>query len=150
MTRPAFRILLALSAASLGACYKYVPLATPQPEVGTEVRSFLTPEGSSSLATTVGRNVTVLDGRLLEEQSNVWRLAVSQTMTAEDRRVSWTGEPVSVPRSAVARMELRVIDRPRTIRTVIVAALGGIAVGLLVRGISTGTSGGGDPVAPPP
>lgn len=133
----------------LGACYRYVPLPTPQPDVGAEVRSFLTPEGRTSLATTLGRDVSTFDGRVMTEQSNVWRFAVTQTSTGEDRRVSWTGEPVDVPKSAIARMQLRVLDRPKTFRTAIFAVLGGVAVGLAIRGISSSDGGSGGPGGPP-
>lgn len=130
---------------ALGACYRYVPLPTPQPEVGAEVRSFLTPEGTEAVATTLGRNVSVFDGRVLNEQGAAWRFAVTQTATREDRRVNWTGEPVDIPRSAIARMQLRVLDRPKTIRTAILAAVGGVAVGLMIRGIATSDGGSGGP-----
>ncbi|MGQ0648348.1 MAG: hypothetical protein ACT4P7_12335 [Gemmatimonadaceae bacterium] len=144
------RILSALSLSmSLSACYRYVPLPTPTPVAGTEVRSFLTPEGSTSMATTLGRNVSVFDGRLLSDEQNAWRFAVSQTRTAEARAVSWSGEPITVPRSAIARMELRVLDRSKTIRAAIIATVGGVALGFAIKGFAsvsgTPSEGGGNP-----
>ena len=133
----------------LGACYRYVPMPTPQPAVGTEVRSYLTPEGKTSLATTLGRDVSSIDGRVLAEQPNVWRLSVSQTGTSDSRRVSWMGEPVDIPKSAIDRFQMRVLDRPRTIRTAILAVIGGVAVGLAIRGITTSDGGAPGPGGPP-
>jgi hypothetical protein len=145
------RTLCALALAALGACYRYEPLTTPTPVVGTELRSFLTQEGAASMATTFGRNVVVFDGRLMADQENVWRFAVTQTRTSDARSVNWSGEPVSVPRTAIARMEQRVLDRPKTIRTAIFATLGAVAVGVMVKAISTESSGspGGNGTIPP-
>lgn len=149
MTRPFYALCLV---ALTGACYRYVPLSNPAPEVGTELRSHLTPEGTTALATTLGRDVANFDGRLLSQEASVWRFAVTGTRTQEARAVSWTGEPVSVPRSAITRMELKVLDRPKSIRTAILATVGGIVIGLAVKGIAGSASGtpdgGGSP--PPP
>lgn len=147
------RAFVVFSFALLGACYRYVPLPAtmPEPVAGTEVRSFLTPDGASSMATTLGRNVTVFDGRVLAGEASAWRIAVSRTQTAEDRIVSWTGEPVNVPRTSIARMELRVLDRPKTIRTALLGTAGAILVGLMVKGIAgaaSGDPGGGGVINP--
>jgi hypothetical protein len=142
-------ILTFLSAAS-GGCYRYEPLTTPEPVVGTELRAHLTDEGVASLGPTLGRGVTMLDGRLTSLEENAWRFAVSQTRTGDARVVNWTGEPVTVPRAAVGKMERRVLDRPRTIRAVILSAIGGIAVGLAIKGIAGEASGNGGTTGPPP
>ena len=149
MRRSSFVLLLL--APALGACYRYVPLRAPVPAVGTELRSHLTQEGVASMAPTLGRNVVAFDGRLLSTGSDVWRFAVSETRTGDARSIGWDGAPVDISRSLIGRMEQRVLDRPKTIRTAILAVLGGVAVGLSVKAIkgeASGNPGGGGTIPP--
>ncbi len=144
-----FRFVLLM--VPLAACYRYEPLASPTPAIGLEVRSHLTPEGSQQLSTTLGRGIASVDSRLVAEESNVWRIAVTRTRTAEAREVSWSGEMLAIPKDAVNRWELKVLDRKKTIRAAVLGAAGGIAVGLLIKGIAGAASGdpnggGGNPI----
>lgn len=147
ISRASLFLLLPLAA----ACYRYEPLTGNAPVVGTEVRSHLTPEGSQQLSTTLGRGISSFDARVLGDENNAWRMAVSRTRTAELREVSWTGEAVSVPKASINRYELKVLDRKRTMRAAVLGVLGGVAAGLIWKGIEGGASGNpGGGGGPPP
>jgi hypothetical protein len=134
----------------LGACYRYEPIAVPTPAVGGEFRSYLTPAGTETLATTLGRDVGTVDGRLLSEDPSQFRFAVTRTQTREARLTSWSGEAISLPRASVARMEAKVLDRRKTFRAVALSVGGAVLGGLLFSKLATNSSGSGGTGTPPP
>ncbi|MGQ0767068.1 MAG: hypothetical protein ACT4OZ_15575 [Gemmatimonadota bacterium] len=143
---------LLLIVPTLVACYRYEPLPTPAPVVGAEFRSHLTSQGSETLAPTLGRNIGAFDGRLLAEEGEQFRFSISQTQTREARLVSWSGETVTLPRATIARMEMKVLDKPKTYRAVALGVVGAIIGGLLFSKIQSQFSGsgptGGGPTPP--
>lgn len=138
-----------LFAMSAVGCYRYVPGGQPPPTAGADVRVHITQAATGTLASTLGADVALFDAKILSDDGASYRFAMQSSRTRMGRITSWSGELLEVPRAAIERMEARVIDRPRTIRATIVAVVGGVAVGLIFKGISSsGTGGGGRP--PPP
>jgi hypothetical protein len=138
-----------LPAVAVLACYRYVPAVQTPPTTGSEVRAHLTAEGTQTLASVLGADIAALDGRILSDDGGGMRFSVSQTHTRAQRRTSWTGEPVTVPRNFINKMELRTLDRGRTIRAGAVYAVGGVALGIIFKGLA-GSSGSGETKSPPP
>jgi hypothetical protein len=135
------------------ACYRYVPVTEASLEVGGAYRAHLTPEGSQQVAPLLGMDVMHLDGRILSVQDTSYLVSMSATVKREDPRpIVWTGERLTIPRAAVNRLELRQLDRPRTIRAAVLYTAGLLAIGGLVfsvRGLVSGNPGGGGPSPQP-
>jgi hypothetical protein len=152
----------ALCALPLAGCYRYAPLpAAAAPAPGAEVRLYLTPDGTTRVAPTLGPQTTVVTGRTeqgpdrpgpdRQPQSDGVRLLVSSTTKAYGGTTPWVGERVTIPLDAIARGERRVVDRRRSALAgggVALAAAAGYAVLRAVRG--GGAGAGGDPPPPTP
>ena len=126
----------------LGACYRYTP-TNDAPGAGSDIRIRLTEAGAASLAPVLGAGTTSVTGRVVSSTDSDVILIVSETGRGESR-VSWGGERVTLPRSALAGAEQRSLDRGRTIG---VAAIGVGAAGviaLVVNAIASRSGGDGD------
>ncbi len=145
------RRLRAITAILLSAgCYRYEPMTAPTPSVGKEYRATLNAGGAATLEPVLGKDVVVLDGMLRSESIDTLRFAVSRTQTRQGRVASWTGEVIDMPRTSVAHVQRRVLDRPKTFRAAMLGILGGIAVGLVIKGIGGTDNGtGGGPIGNP-
>lgn len=139
-----------IMAALSGACYRYEPTTRTPTTVGTDVRVHLTEEGSLAVAATLGASIASLDGGVAADSGDALRFTIVRTRTRADREVAWTGEEVSVPRSAIARIERRTLDKWKTIRTAIMYGVGVVALSAGIKAIAAGAGGtsGGPP--PPP
>jgi hypothetical protein len=132
-------------------CYRYEAMPAPTPVVGMAYRARLSSGGVEAMAPVLGRDVTTFDGSLQSASENAWRFAISRTQTREGRLTGWVGEAIDVPRDAVASMQQRVLDRPKTLRAAILGTIGGIALGLAVKSIAGGATGNpGGPIVTPP
>lgn len=131
-------------------CYRYVPLPAADAQAftpGSEVRLYLTPEGSARVASALGAPATFLAGRT--ERADRDSLSVLVNETGADRAVAttrWVGERVMLPIGAVARGERRLLDRRRSLLVgagvVLAAATGFFALRAVAGG---GVEGGRDP-----
>jgi hypothetical protein len=132
------------------ACYRYIP-ATTGPVVGGAYRGHLTAEGSRQVAPLVGENVTTFDGRVVTVTDTAYVFAMSATFKQSQAQTTvWTGEQLSIPRSAVNRFELKQLDRPRTMRAAALYSAGILGLGLVVFSIKSLASGSGSVSPPPP
>lgn len=114
---------LLLVAALLCGCYTYRPVSTPDPVAGTRVSVELTSEGSRDLSGEIGPAVEHLEGEVLRLDSNVVQLSVRQVQGMRGWQSDWNGEPVSIPRKAVAGWQQRKLSVGGT------GFMGGIVVG---------------------
>ena len=134
----------------LGGCYRYTPMSDV-PGAGTDVRIHLTEAGGASLAPVLGAGTTSVTGRVMSATDTDLVLLVSETGRA-DGRVSWGGERITLPRSALASAEHRSLDRWRTVgvSAIGIGAAGGV-IALLVSAFGSGSGGddGGGVVIPP-
>lgn len=150
MTR--LRRVLVLPVLAAG-CYRYAAVEPTGIAPASDVRLDLTAAGASALVPTLGQSTTAVEGKILRVTDSTYVLGVSSTLKrAEDDETSftrtvWAGESVSIPRSAVAGVELRSLDRRRTIMAAsLVTVLGVLAAEVIVHGIG---SGGSMPDGPP-
>lgn len=153
LTRTTLRLTAAPLAAVLllGACYRYVPETSAALETGAMYRAHLTPEGTQRVAPVLGANIARFDGRLVNVSDSALLVAISATVRRDDpRRTGWSGEQVTVPRSAVLGFDRRELDRKRTIGAAVGWGLGMLVVSALWRSISGRASGGDNTPGPTP
>ena len=101
------------------------------------------------MAPVLGRGTVAAEGRLSSVTDVAYVLAVSATLKASDdgtvdtTRTVWAGESVTIPRSAVAGIQARTLNRSRTATAFGVGAIvTAIAVKLIVHAAGSGGSGG--------
>ena len=145
-------VLGALALGVLCGCYRYVPMETAAaPTVGTHVRARLTAEGARSLAPRIGEGVTALEGRVVRVEGGDPVLAVARTLRADSVESLWDGgEPVAVPRAAVAGFERRRLDARRTVGAAAIGAGALFLLGRLIDSLGGSGGGGGGTGTPPP
>ena len=129
---------MAASAVTSGACYRYTPIDSPSPALGSEVRLRLTDAGAITMAPLVGNRIEVVDGHISSLADTSVTLSVTGTTDRLGSEVTWKGEQVMFPRSTVAGLERRSLDKGKSY------LVGGIAAGLVAAvGIGFSISGNG-------
>ena len=134
----------------LGACYRYTP--TPDaPVAAGDVRLHLSDAGAKSVAPVIGEGMTSVSGRVISASESDLVLIVSET-AGPDRRVSWAGERITLPRSSLASVERRTLDRWRTagVGALGVGAAGAVALIINAMGSRGDGDGNGGPIITPP
>jgi hypothetical protein len=141
-----------------GGCYRYSAIEPNAATPATDVRLNLTAAGSAALVSTLGVSTAAVEGKVVRVTESDYVLAVSSTLKRTDEdpasmtRTVWAGESVSIPRSAVAGVEQRSLDRRRTtVAASVATVLGVLAAKLIVQGVgsSSSDSGAGTPVVTP-
>jgi hypothetical protein len=88
-------------------CYTYRPLPTAEPVAGTRVSAELTAEGARQLSGKIGPAVEHVEGQVLRVDSTTIELSVLQVQGVRGWQTDWNGEPVTIPRAAVAGLQQR-------------------------------------------
>jgi hypothetical protein len=100
---------------ALAGCYTYEPATlTPEPRAGAALRLSITDRATADLRDYLGPNVEALNGQLLAADTSELNLAVRSIVFYNGSEQFWTGDRVRIPRSAVARVELRRFSASRT------------------------------------
>lgn len=129
---------MAASAVTSGACYRYTPIDSSSPALGSEVRLRLTDAGAITMAPLVGNRIEVVDGHIASVADTSVTLSVTQTTDRLGSEVTWKGEQVVFPRTTVAGLERRSLDKGKSY------LVGGITAGLVAAvGIGFSISGNG-------
>ena len=129
---------MAASALTSGACYRYTPIDSPAPALGSEVRLRLTDAGAITMAPLVGNRIELVDGHISSVSDTAVTLSVTQTTDRLGSEVTWKGEQVVFPRTTVSGFERRSLDKGKSY------LMGGITAGLVAAvGIGFSISGGG-------
>ena len=147
--RPARATLLAVLAAS-NACYSYVPNRQPALAVGEEVRVHLTSAGSAALQPLVGADVAAIDGRVTARSDTAYALSVGGTTKRAGETAVWTGEPITIPTTAIAGADRRVLNRRKTFLVSALSVAGAALVAAVIGAVSGGGSTGNDTGTTPP
>ncbi|HEY5545701.1 MAG TPA: hypothetical protein VIK50_06565 [Gemmatimonadaceae bacterium] len=129
-------IVLALA----GGCYRLTPIEGATPDTGSEVRLSLSDEGSVRMAPLIGPRISAIDGRSMEATDTALVVAVQAVVAQGGRSMPWSMERLTVPRSAVASIRTRTLDRKKTW---IVAGLGVVGALALGDAFGLGTGFGG-------
>ena len=130
--------VMAASAVTSGACYRYTPIESSSPALGSEVRLRLTDAGAITMAPLVGNRIEVVDGHVSSLADTSMTLSVTGTIDRLGSEVTWKGEQVVFPRTTVAGLERRSLDKGKSY------LVGGITAGLVAAvGIGFSISGSG-------
>ena len=133
---------MAASAVTSGACYRYTPIESSLPALGSEVRLRLTDAGAITMAPLVGNRIEVVDGHVSSLADTSMTLSVTGTIDRLGSEVTWKGEQVVFPRTTVAGLERRSLDKGKSY------LVGGMTAGLVaavVSGFSISGSGSNGP-----
>lgn len=132
----------------LCACYESVPVELGRVEPGSKVRISLTDAGADSLARYLGPGVETIDGKLVSTSETGVSLAVTSVAMRSGQDQYWKGETVVIPRSSLATVQARRVNKPKSL------LLGGVFVVALatlrLSGVGGGNGGGRGGNPPPP
>jgi hypothetical protein len=103
-----------VAAAVTAGCYNYDPLITASPEPGTYLSLSLTDAGSQELARSLGPNVFIVRGRYLQHGDRGLLVSVTSVELKVGNEVSWAGETVALPDSAISAIEVRQLAKGRS------------------------------------
>ena len=127
-----------IAAASLfldTACYSYLPPVGGTLPVASELRIELTPEGTVALQPALGPRIRVVEGRLRSTDSDGTALVdVDQLTSMDGASAPFAGrDAVRVPRSAIARADVRTLDRKQSWTAA--AIVGGIFLAAVITAL---------------
>ena len=117
---------ISFAVAVFGGCYSYQVVPVEQAPVGQTVRARVSPAEAERLREVIGRDDRVVEGELLEPPDSGILVAVR---TSDAEASVQTHQRVTVPRQALVELEVRRLDRWKTlgITAVLVGAAGALA-----------------------
>jgi hypothetical protein len=129
----------------LCGCYESVPIEINRIEPGTKIRVTLTDAGTDSLARYLGPGVQQVDGKLISTTDSRLSLGVSSVAMRSGQDQFWKGETVAIPRSALATVQQRKLNKPKSLLLggALIAALASLRLSGVVGGNSSGSGGNG-------
>jgi hypothetical protein len=127
-------------------CYQSVPVELNRVEPGTKLRVTLTDAGADSLARYLGPGVETVDGKLISSTDANVSLGVTSVAMRSGQDQFWKGETVAIPRSALATVQQRKVNKGRSL--ILGGALVAALASLRLTGV-VGGNGGGRGTQPP-
>jgi hypothetical protein len=126
-------------------CYESVPIQLNTVQPGTKIRVTLTDAGADSLARYIGPGVDQVDGKLISMTDDKLALGVTSIAMKSGQDQYWKGETVAIPRSALATVQQRKVNKPKSLLLggVLIAALASLRLSGVVGGNTGGSGGGG-------
>jgi len=147
--RSVARVCFALVLAS--ACYRYTASPNATPSSGDVVRLDLTTAGMERMTRVLGRDAVAVEGSILAVDDTSYVMAVSGTRQRENQStLSWAGDRVVIPRSAVQSMERRSLDNKKTWLVAGLIVLGAIAAKVIISGFDAFAGGDDGSITPTP
>lgn len=146
-------VSLLLVSSGTSACYTHRPLNLDALPVGTRVEFTLTDRGAVDLADSVGGTPVRVTGRVQSMTGEHVVLGLNRVTFRQGTAVTWAGEPVGVPRSAVASARERQFSWWRSaiagtlVTTGFLAVISRLGVNVGGLGIFGDGGGGGGPGA---
>lgn len=134
----------------LAACYVYVPVESPAPEVGERVRVLIQADAARRISAEAGRPIRALEGLLVESGEDTVRVSELVARTPQGMPLQEFRQILSVASSEVIEYQRSQLSRRRTALVGLgVAALLGYAIFRLTsEGSSPGEEQDGFPDAP--
>jgi hypothetical protein len=137
------KLTLLLAVAVASGCYRYVPISTRAPEIGTRVSVSLTDAGTAELARFVGPGVSTIEGHVVSANQEAMNIAVSLVRLHSGLENFWKGELVAVPHSRIAGLRERRLSRTRSLLSAGTLLLAAVAAVDAFTGPGRGASRGG-------
>jgi hypothetical protein len=131
----------------LFGCYESVPVEINRVEPGTKIRVTLTDAGADSLARYLGPGVERVDGKLINTTDERLALGVTSIAMKSGQDQYWKGETVAIPRSALATVQQRKVNKPKSLLLggAFIAALASLRLTGVVGGNGSGSGTGNHP-----
>jgi hypothetical protein len=133
----------------LQACYTYVPLTSPTPEVGETFAFEISDQGRVGLAQRFGPGLKEVEGRIVANESSDYVINVFRVSQISGESSQWSGETTRINRDYVTGVRARQLSRGRTA----LAIAGGAAVAVVLiasRGLFGSYSHSPDEPTPEP
>lgn len=129
----------------LCGCYESVPIQLNSVQPGTKIRVTLTDAGTDSLARYLGPGVQTVDGKLISTDESKLSVGVTSISMRSGQDQYWKGETVAIPRTALATVQQRKVNKPKSLLLggVLIAALTSLRLSGVVGGNSGGSGSGG-------
>jgi len=129
----------------LCGCYESVPIQLNSVQPGTKIRVTLTDAGTDSLARYLGPGVQTVDGKLISTDESKLSVGVTSISMRSGQDQYWKGETVAIPRTALATVQQRKVNKPKSLLLggVLIAALASLRLSGVVGGNGNGTGSGG-------
>ena len=116
MVRPA--TLVAIAVLSSG-CFSYIPARPGEVEAGVDVRARVSPDASARIAPLLGASdARRLDGKLIQLGGDTLIVEVPTVMLSNSEFGRTPNQRVSIARSDLVELEVRKLDRTRTMGVV--------------------------------
>lgn len=137
--------LVLANVAAVSGCYTLQPVTRQTLPLGMTVSLNINDAARAALAERMGPNISEIQGRLIQEDTSGFKLAVSEVRTFRDGTQVWSGEHILVKKEFVNQASERKFSRSRT------AIVGVAVVGVLAILASQGILGSlsGDDGKPP-
>ena len=144
MTATARTLFLVAATFGLAGCYTFQPVSYDQISPGATVRARVTGEWSDSVAEVLRSDSRVVEGTVVDKPGGE-RVMMEVTVQNELRGIEFQSlrQRVSLPRSAFVELELKELDRGRTVGVAALAA-GAVAV-FVIQQLSKDSGGGALP-----
>jgi hypothetical protein len=128
------------------ACYSYLPPPRGGAPADGDARIELTADGSAAMQSAIGPRIRIIEGRIRATDANgIATVDVEQLTSWDGIVVVYAGRgPVLVPRSGIARVDVRTLERKRS--WIAAGVIGGVFVVAVVTALLKARSrASGDP-----
>ena len=136
--------VLMVGALGLVGCYTLRPTRGATPQIGEQVAFDLNDGGRAALGGSMGPEIGQIEGRLLQQDTALYVVAVSAVRLIRGGEQTWSGEAVRIKSEYVSSAYTRQFATGRTL------ALGAIAAGALTVIITQSLAGSGASERPAP
>lgn len=143
---------LALAAHAVAACYTNTPVGMDaRPVAGATVVADITDRGRVNLGSRIGASPLRVEGQATAFTDSTLTLAVASVEGVRGEVTRWSGESVTLNRSDLSLVQVRRLDRGRSVLLGAIIA-GGVVAILVTRSLVVRSSGGSDGAVtqPPP
>jgi hypothetical protein len=128
------RLLAAFCALLLGfqtGCYTLGPVQSAVPVGAEQVGVLLNDRGRFQMSESLGTEVDLVIGALMEQDDAKIRLAVYRVVTLRGAEATWTGESIEIPRDGIMGFRERKLSKARS-WVLAGAVVGAIIISVLV------------------
>lgn len=126
-------------------CYSLQPIVGPSPLLGSTISIGLNDAGRAILGGTMGPAIDEIEGRLVQQDSVGYTVAVASVRFLRGGEQTWTGERVQVTRAFISEIKEKKFSRSRT---AIISAVALASVAVFVTRAIIGSGQGDQSKAP--
>ena len=140
---PRLRPIVAVALlAALAGCYSYTTVPVESAPIGADVRARISAAEGERLSEVLGSEDRTLEGQLVDRQDGGILMTVATAPVVSGVSVERGRQRVAVPREGLLALEVRRLDRPKTIGVIAVAAAAATYVALSQFGTERAQNGG--------